>query len=113
MLGKLSLYFHKRKKCDREFLGLDSLNYVLKRDLDNNGKNPRFARNSEKLLINISAEGENWKEKLTRNLKLLTSTYANITGDTNLTIVLVNPVKIIPPPPPANGKYDEFPFSNN
>jgi hypothetical protein len=44
---------------------------------------------------------------------LLTSTYANITGDTNLTIVLVNPVKIIPPPPPANGKYDEFPFSNN
>nr|WP_321246988.1 hypothetical protein [uncultured Psychroserpens sp.] len=100
-------------KSDRDFFGLDSLNFALKRDIDNNGKNPRLARTPEKLMINISVDGKKWKEKLVRNLELLTSTYTNITGNTNLTIVLVNPIKVPPPPPPLDYKYIQDIFPNN
>ncbi|WP_430408852.1 hypothetical protein [Kordia sp.] len=85
-------------KLDEHFYPLDSLANVLRRDLENNGQNPNLCESPEKLLIYISYD-ENGIEKLPKTLNLLTQTYKEIAGNTNLKIWLHKRILISPPPP--------------
>lgn len=83
-----------------KFYPLDSLENVLKRDIENNGKNPSLCDNPKKLLIEISYDDD--FENLLKTLGKLTNIYKKITNKTNINIWLNNKIEIIPPPPPPN-----------
>lgn len=84
-------------KSDENFYPLDSLPGVLKRDLENNGKNPKLSDNPEKLLVYISYD-KNGLEKLPNTLNQLTKSFKQITDRKDLKILL-NEKFFIPPPP--------------
>ncbi|WP_276166427.1 hypothetical protein [Zobellia alginiliquefaciens] len=81
------------------FYPLDSLESVLKRDIENNGKNPQLSDNPEKLLIYVSYD-ENGFENLPKTLDKLTQAYKRITNKTDINIWLNEKFDIPPPPPP-------------
>lgn len=85
-------------KQDENFYPLDSLQTVLQRDLENNGKNPDLCDSPEKLLIYISYD-ENGLKKLPNTLKKLIQAYEAITDDTDLKVWLYERIEIPPPPP--------------
>ena len=74
-------------KSDGIFYPLDSLSKVLKRDLENNGKNPKLSDNPEKLLIYISYDN-NGIEKLKSTLNKLTQAFEQVTDRKDLKILL-------------------------
>tara|TARA_B100000949_G_scaffold3886_1_gene3397 strand:- start:4367 stop:4954 length:588 start_codon:yes stop_codon:yes gene_type:complete len=78
---------------------LDSLKQVLRKNLENFGKNPTLAESPEKLLIHISYDSLK-PEKLRKTLDELTTTYTQITDSTNINIWLKQRIKLLPPPPP-------------
>ncbi|MFD2543759.1 hypothetical protein ACFSSB_15640 [Lacinutrix gracilariae] len=80
------------------FYPLDSLEIVLKRDIENNGENPKLSDNLEKLLIYVSYD-KNGFENLPKTLDKLTQAYERITNKTDINIWL-NEKFDIPPPPP-------------
>lgn len=86
------------KKYDN-FYPLDSLESVLKRDIENNGKNPMLSDNPEKLLIYVSYD-KNGFENLPKTLEKLTQAYERITNKTDINIWLNEKFDIPPPPPP-------------
>jgi hypothetical protein len=86
-----------------KFYPLDSLENVLKRDIENNGKNPNLCDNPKKLLIEISYDDK--FENLLKTLDKLTNTYNKITNRTNINIWLNNKIEILPPPPPNSKVY--------
>lgn len=90
-------------KSDRQFFPLDSLENVLRRDVENNGRNPRLSENPEKLLIYVSFDA-NGIEKLPNTLNKLTETYERITNKTDIKIVLNQKFNVPPPPPPLQGE---------
>ncbi len=55
-------------KSAEHFYPLDSLESVLKKDIENKGKNPRLSDNPEKLLIYVSYNDKNGFEKLPKNI---------------------------------------------
>jgi hypothetical protein len=81
------------------FYPLDSLESVLKRDIENNGKNPQLSDNPKKLLIYVSYD-KNGFENLTKTLDKLTQAYKRITNKTDINIWLNEKFDIPPPPPP-------------
>ncbi|GGG60527.1 hypothetical protein [Bizionia arctica] len=87
-------------KNDENFFPLDSLESVLKRDIENNGENPRLSDNPEKLLIYISYDNKHGFKELPNTLNQLTETYNRITNKTDIKIWLNEKIYFIPPPPP-------------
>ncbi|MBL4887462.1 MAG: hypothetical protein JKZ03_03225, partial [Flavobacteriaceae bacterium] len=83
------------------FYPLDSLESILRRDIANNGKNPRLSDNPGKLLIYISYD-KNGIEKLPNTLNKLTQAYEKITNKTDIKIWLNERFDFPPPPPPPN-----------
>ena len=86
-------------KADENFYPLDSLPQILKRDLENNGKNPKLSDNPEKLLIYISYD-KNGIKKLPNTLNKLTTSFEQVTNRKDLKIWLNEKIDIPPPPPP-------------
>ena len=86
-------------KANENFYPLDSLPQILKRDLENNGKNPKLSDNPEKLLIYISYD-KNGIEKLPNTLNKLTASFEQVTNRKDLKIWLNEKIDIPPPPPP-------------
>ncbi|QLG46996.1 hypothetical protein [Costertonia aggregata] len=80
---------------------LDSLENVLRRDIENYGENPMLADNPKKLLIYISYDSNGLK-KLPETLDKLTEAYYKITDTTNINIWLDVKFDVPPPPPPFN-----------
>ena len=87
-------------KNDENFFPLDSLESVLKRDIENNGKNPKLSDNPEKLLFYVSYDNKNEFKKLPTTLNQLTETYNRITKKSDIKIWLKEKIYFIPPPPP-------------
>ncbi len=85
-------------KSDENFYQLDSLENVIRRDIENNGKNPRLSDNPEKLLFYISYDNFDSK-KLVSTLDKLTHAYKQTTNKTDIKIWL-NEKFYFPPPPP-------------
>ncbi len=78
---------------------LDSLAVLLKKDLENNGKDPRFSDSPEKFLIYISYDDHDI-EKLPILLDKLTTVFEQLSDKKNLNIWLNQKFDIPPPPPP-------------
>lgn len=79
---------------------LDSLEYVLKMDITNNGIHPMLSENSKKLVISISYDGQNEFSKLIENLDELTEQYYRITNNTDIKIWLTDKEFLKSPSPP-------------
>ena len=88
-------------KNKENFFPLDSLEKILKKDLENNGINPMFSENSKKLIVSISYDKNNEFERLLNHLDKLTDKYYGITNKTDIKIWLTNR-EYLKPPPPAN-----------
>ncbi len=86
-------------KADKVFYPLDSLAQVLKRDIENDGKNPGLSDNPEKLLIHISYD-KNGLKKLPNTLNRLTKAFEQATDRKDLKVWLNEKINIYPPPPP-------------
>jgi hypothetical protein len=86
-------------KSDEKFYSLDSLESVIKRDFENNGKNPKLSDNPEKLLFYVSYNNLESK-KLLKTLNKLTEVYERVTNRTDIKIWLNEKIYFIPPPPP-------------
>ena len=78
---------------------LDSLFPILKRDLENNGKDQSLSDSPDILLIYISYD-KNGFENLPETLDKLTGAYELISNKTDISIWLDQKVDIAPPPPP-------------
>lgn len=81
---------------------IDSLENVLRRDIENYGKNPDLADNPRKLLIYVSYDSLR-PARFLKTLDGLTEVYKKITDSTNINIWLNERIDLIPPPPPPNG----------
>ncbi|MFD0991058.1 hypothetical protein ACFQ1R_13195 [Mariniflexile jejuense] len=86
-------------KYHDELYSLDSLTSILRRDLENNGKNPMLSERPDKLLIYITYT-KNGFENLPKTLDKLTKAYELITNKTDINIYLDEKFDIPPPPPP-------------
>ena len=87
------------------FYPLDSLENVLRRDIENNGKNPMLSDRPDKLLIYISYD-KNGLQKLPQTLDKLTQVYERITKKTDKNIWLNEKFDIPPPPPKEQDVID-------
>ncbi|OBQ46414.1 hypothetical protein JJL45_11780 [Tamlana sp. s12] len=87
-------------KSDMNFYQIDSLQKVIKRDIENNGKNPDLCDNQDKLLFYISYN-DNLIGNLPKTLDELTESYYRITGKTDIKIWLNEKIYFVPPPPPT------------
>ena len=81
---------------------LDSLESVLRRDIKNNGENPRLSENPEKLMIFVYYDNKYGFKKLPETLDQLTETYNRITNKTDIKISLIDKENFSPPLPPKN-----------
>tara|TARA_R110001583_G_scaffold190587_1_gene354953 strand:+ start:346 stop:978 length:633 start_codon:yes stop_codon:yes gene_type:complete len=86
-------------KSDMNFYPLDSLQNVIKRDIENNGENPELCDNPEKLLFYVSYD-KNQMGNLPKTLDKLTESYNRITNKTDIKIWLNEKIYFVPPPPP-------------
>lgn len=98
----IEIHNDKISKNSGELYSLDSLKNILKRDFENNGKNPSLSDNPERLLIKISYDESEFKN-FEKTLEKLIETYEEITKKTNINIWLNEKIEIIqltkPPPP--------------
>jgi hypothetical protein len=92
------IHNNKISKKFGELYSLDSLKSILKRDYENNGKDPSLSDNPEKLLIQISYDEKEF-ENFEQTLKKLTETYEEITKKTNINISLKGDWRFPKPPP--------------
>ena len=69
---------------------VDSLQSILKMDINNNGVNPILSENSEKLMISVSYDKKNDFNKLLENLEKVTKQYYKITNNTDIKIWLTD-----------------------
>ena len=84
------------------FFPLDSLESFLRRDIENNGKNPKLSENPDKLLIYISYNDKNGFKTLPNTLDHLTEAYNQITNKLDIKIFLTELIDFVPPPPPMS-----------
>lgn len=98
--NKIVIHNDTINKSEQNSYPLDSLPQILKRDLENNGKNPNLSDNPEKLLLFISYDKDGI-EKLPNTLNQITQAFEKITDRTDLKIVLDKKInfKLLPPPP--------------
>jgi len=94
-------------KYHDELYPLDSLTSILRRDIDNNGKNSILSDTPEKLLIYISYN-KNGFENLPETLDKLTQAYEIITNKTDINIWLYEKLDTPPPPPPPKEQDDIY-----
>jgi len=87
---------------------LDSLYSIIKRDIENNGKNPMLCENPKKLLFEISY----WKKDywdLANTLDKLTDNFEKITNNRDTRIWFNQRIEVLPaPPPPPLGQSDDI-----
>src|SRR5690606_22979361 len=76
----IEIYNNKISKNDESGIPLDSLENVLRKDIENNGKNLELSESSEKLTICIQFDDKNDFKNLPNILKQLTETYYRITN---------------------------------
>lgn len=93
----IEIYNDTINKSNEKFYSLDSLPSVLKRDIENNGQNPNWSDNPEKLLIYISYDNDGVK-KLPNTLHLLTEAFEKVTGRKDINIILNERLIFLPPP---------------
>ena len=93
----IEIHNNKISKNFGELYPLDSLESILKRDYENNGKNPSLNDNPEKLLIKISYDKNGFKN-FEQTLIRLTETYERISKKTNINIWLNEKLEIPKPP---------------
>ncbi|MFI1742968.1 hypothetical protein [Thalassobellus sediminis] len=96
----IEIYNNKISKNNESGIPLDSLENVLRKDIENNGKNLELSESSEKLTICIQYDDKNDFKNLPNILKQLTETYYRITNKTDLKILLVDKKYFSPPPRP-------------
>lgn len=89
-------------KSGEKFYALDSLAPFLKRDLENNGKDPLWSDHPNKLAIYLSYDDHNF-ENFESTLDTLTKTFEKLTDQTNINILLDVKKDLSPPPPPPPG----------
>lgn len=93
-------------KNDENFYPLDSLESVLRKDIANNGNNPKLSDNAEKLLIYVSYDNKTGFKNLPSTLNQLTETYNRITNKTDIKIWLNEKIYFVPPPPPPMNEIE-------
>lgn len=81
------------------FYSLDSLEFIIKRDVENYGRNPLYADHPNKVFFKITYDTANF-EKFPETLKTLVDTYEKITQRADIKIWLATPIPVPPPPPP-------------
>jgi hypothetical protein len=91
----IEIHNNKISKNSGELYSLDSLKNILKRDFENNGKNPSLSDNPEKLLIQISYDKNEFKN-FEKTLEKLIETYEEIAKKRNINIWLNEKIEIIP-----------------
>ncbi|TWO29333.1 hypothetical protein E1J38_015000 [Seonamhaeicola sediminis] len=96
----IGIYNNKISKNKEYGIPLDSLESVLRKDIENKGKNLEFSESSEKLTICIQYDNKNDFKNLPNILKQLTVTYYRITNRTDLKILLVDENYFSLPPHP-------------
>ena len=79
---------------------MDSLEGVLRKDIENKGKNLELSESPEKLTICIQYDDENNFKNLPNILNQLTETYYRITNKTDLKILLIDENYFSLPPRP-------------
>lgn len=79
---------------------IDSLESVLRNDINNYGKNPLLCEDPKKLVISISYDKYHKFDKLLDNLNQVTDQYFNITDKTEIKIWLTDMAFLKPPLPP-------------
>jgi len=99
----ISIYNNKISKNIESGIPLDSLENVLRKNIENNGENLELSESPEKLTICIQYDDKNDFENLTKTLKQLTETYYRITNKTDLKILLIDKKYFSPPPRPKDG----------
>ncbi|MBR9915637.1 MAG: hypothetical protein GYB32_12560 [Algicola sp.] len=99
----ISIYNNKISKNIESSIPLDSLENVLKKNIENNGENLELSESPENLTICIQYDDKNDFENLTKTLKQLTETYYRITNKTDLKILLIDKNYFSPPPRPKDG----------
>lgn len=108
MRNTIEIHNDRINKADEHFYPLDSLENVLRRDIENNGKNPKLSDSPEKLLIYVSYDKDKGVEKLPELLDQLTDAYERVSNKTNIRIWLYERFEIPPPPPPRQSEEDEL-----
>ncbi|TYA92333.1 hypothetical protein [Seonamhaeicola marinus] len=96
----IGIYNNKISKNKEYGIPLDSLESVLRKDIENKEKNSELSESPEKLTICIQYDDKNDFKNLPNILKQLTTTYYRITIRTDLKILLVDENYFSPPPPP-------------
>jgi hypothetical protein len=96
----IEIYNNKISKNNESGISIDNLENVLKKDIENNGKNLDLSESSEKLTICIQYDDKNEFNNLPNILKQLTETYYRITNKTDLKILLIDENYFSPPPRP-------------
>ncbi|GAL68859.1 hypothetical protein [Jejuia pallidilutea] len=96
----IGIYNNTISKNKEYGIPLDSLESVLRKDIENKGKNLELSESSEKLTICIQYDDKNDFKNLPNILKQLTETYYRITNRTDLKILLVDENYFSPPPRP-------------
>lgn len=81
------------------FYPLDSLELIMKRDLDNYGKRPLYADDPKKILFKIIYDTDEFL-RFPETLKILVEVYEKTTQKTDIKIWLETPIPVPPPPPP-------------
>lgn len=85
-----------------KFYSSDSLEYFIKKDYSNNGKDPKFCDKPQKLIFKITADSLKLNS-LNNSLDLVTQLYEKTTNKRELKIMIGTHFKPFPfpPPPPA------------
>ena len=76
-------------KVNKHFYPIDSLVSILKKDINNYGKNPNLSDNPKKLLFFISYDDYDIN-RILNTLNILVNSYSQITNKNNLVVWLVN-----------------------
>ncbi len=98
----IAIYNNKISKNNESGIPLDSLENVLRKDIENNGENLGLSESPEKLTICIQYDDKNDFKNLPNTLKQLTETYYRITNKTDLKILLIDKKYFSPPPRPKD-----------
>lgn len=96
----IAIYNNKISKNNESGIPLDSLENVLRKDIDNNGKSLDLSESSEKLKICIQYDDKSEFNNLPNILNQLTESYYRITNKTDLKILLIDENYFSPPPKP-------------
>jgi len=96
----IEVHNNKINKNTEYGIPLDSLEGVLRKDIENKGKNLELSESPEKLTICIQYDDENNFKNLPNILNQLTETYYRITNKTDLKILLIDENYFSLPPRP-------------